>query len=207
MNYLIRKIVSNFIFAGMFIVVGYCLQWSGLATITSRVTSALQGTFVSYEWTLDMAVMIQSLYQADIWWWNTIAHMFTGWAVGGIVIVAGLYRFISIRLAALATIALMVGTFMLAAPITLSNQFVASAGGKISQGVDVVDEPVNSDAPKLPKPGDFWSGDNGGMQLAHAGFGLEWAALIFNVVRIVLIPFIMLSLAFYLVASFRRTRE
>lgn len=210
MSYLRTKTITNLILAGVFIVVGYCLQWAGLATITSRMTSALQTLLlVNYEWHLNMAVMIQMIYLGDIWWWDTVAHIYTAWAVGGLVIIAGLYRFLSIRLAALATIAFVLGTFTLGAPANLSERFVISAGGKVYERAIVPhpnETPEASDNPKPPTVADFWKAEDGGLPLGYIGVGFAWAAALYNIARLVLIPFITISLAIYLLASLRRSR-
>jgi hypothetical protein len=211
MNYLCTKTITNLMLSGAFIVVGYCLQWAGLATITSRMTSALQNiTLVNFEWHLSMAVMIQMIFLGDIWWWDTVAHVFTAWAAGGLVVIAGLYRFLSIRLAALATIAFILGTFVLGAPANISERLVVTAGGKVYERSTVphpIEERETYDAPMAPTVIDFWKAEDGTLPLGYIGFGFAWAAALFNVTRIALIPFITISLAICLFASLRRTRD
>ena len=210
MNYLRSKTVANLTLAGVFIVVGYCLQLAGMATIASRMVQALQSLLlVNYEWHLNMAVMIQMIYLADIWWWDTVAHVYTGWAVFGLTIIGGLHRFVSTRLSALATIAFLVGTFILGAPSFLSEQFVSSAGGHVYQSETATDDKTSevSDAPKRPSVTEFWSTSDTGLSLGQIASGLSWAASLYNVVRLVLIPFITVSLSVYLIASLRRARD
>lgn len=210
MSYIDKKTMTNLLIAGLLIVVGYCLQWAGLATLTSRITSAMQLLqLVNYEWSLRSAVMIQLVYLGDIWWWDTVAHVFTAWAVGGIVVVAGLYKFLSIRLAALATIALLVGTFTLSAPTTFSTQLITSAGGKVHDEAKIPGAEKSAtdyDTPAIPTISDFWSGNDVSLPLGYAAYGFAWSAKVYNLVRLALIPFITISLTILLIASLRRSR-
>ncbi|MBY3151404.1 hypothetical protein HFO56_03250 [Rhizobium laguerreae] len=216
MNYVQIATFRNLIAAGMMIVVGYCLQWVGMATITARMNSALQtATLAAYDWSAAQSAMVQMVYQVDIWYWSILSAVSMCWAVGGLFVVVGLYLFISVRAAALVTIVLIVGTFALSAPFTLTDAFWLNASGNpspaavkaiaadSSEGKDTTDETVFSGR---QVPSDLWSASAASLPLGLIAYGLDRMAVIYNAIRLALIPVIVISISVALVGSLRRRR-
>lgn len=214
MNYLQINTMRNLIAAGMMIVTGYCLQWLGMATIAERVNSTLQTLLlVAYEWTGSQAVMVQMVYQVDIWWWSCFAAINLSWVVASLLVVAGLYRFISVRLAGIATIAVIVATFSFGSPLRLTEAFWESASGNPSPmaasetqnaTTDVkLTETATKDA-EFKVPGNLWTSSDASLPMGLIGYGFAGGAVLYNTVRLVLIPTIIISISLVLIGSVRR---
>ncbi|MBY3433586.1 hypothetical protein HFN89_05435 [Rhizobium laguerreae] len=215
MNYVQISTLKNLIAAGMMVVVGYCLQWAGMATITERMSSALQGaTLAVYDWTAAQATMVQMVYQVDIWYWRTLAEISICWALGGSLLVVGLYRFFSVRAAAIATVIVIIGTFALSAPFTLTDAFWQSASGKPSPAAvtameaDEVGKAASGSSVSVflgPEvPSDILSSGSLPLALITHWFGV--VAVIFNAIRLALIPVIVVSIFAALIGSLKRRR-
>lgn len=217
MNYVQISTLRNLIAAGMMIVVGYCLQWVGMSTITERMNSSLQGTLLSaYEWTAAQAVMVRYTYEVDIWYWSSLSAVNMCWAIGTLLLVIGLYRFFSVRASALATIIVVIATFSFGAPVKLTDAFWLSASGKPSpysrsaKEADEVAKPAvaSHDAATSESgvPSDLWSASEASLPVALIGYGFMGIAVVYNSVRLALIPVIILSISAVLIGSLKGRR-
>ncbi len=214
MSYLEKHTLSNLILAAMMIVVGYCLQWAGVATMTERMVEAVHGMILSsYEWSASMATYVHMAYAAESWWWGILSGFFLIWAAFMLVVVGGLYRFVSIRLAGVAAIAAIIATFSFAVPVRMADAFwTRGAGGSfISNPVDTKSGPPSGKARDTEHstdtlandgvtPSDVWSASEGSLGFFNA-FGN--GAFIYNLVRLIMIPFIIVLISISLLGSLR----
>ncbi|MDW9481338.1 hypothetical protein GOB57_22080 [Sinorhizobium meliloti] len=188
-----------------------------MSTITERMNSSLQGTLLSaYEWTAAQAVMVRFVYEVDVWYWSSLSAINMCWAVGTLLLVIGLYRFFSVRAAALATLLVVIATFTFGAPLELTEAYWLSASGKPSpysraaKEADEVAKPTvaapDTAAAESGVPADLWSASEASLPVALIGYGFMGIAVIYNTVRLALIPVIVLSISAALIGSLKRRR-
>jgi hypothetical protein len=215
-TYIQIKTLRNLIVAGMTLVVGYCLQWAGMATLSERMNDALLiATLSAYDWSAGQSALVQMVYQIDIWYWRTLAEVSRCLAIGGLLVVFGIYQFFSVRAAAVATILAIVGTFALSAPSTLTDAFWLSSTGRPSPMIASVtadgskasaDSETSGEAERslVKVPADLWSESPTILPLGLIAYGVSGATVLFNAVRLALIPVIVFAICGVLIGSRKR---
>lgn len=222
MNFIQKRTLGNFAAAGVMVVIGYCLQWIGLAILTERMNTALMvAILATYDWSAAQSAMVQFVYLGDVWYWRTVSQVTMCWSVLGLLLVIGTYRFISARLAAIMSVGLICGTFALSAPFSLTDAFWLSSTGQPSpMAVQTVasteafatDSPSKTagsaeaaDAPS--KLHDIWTTSVASVPLEFVAYGLGGLAVVFNTVRLALICVIVLGIATVTIGTFKRRRD
>ncbi|MBY3433612.1 hypothetical protein HFN89_05565 [Rhizobium laguerreae] len=134
----------------------------------------------------------------------------------GLFLVVGLYRFFSVRVAAIATVFVIVGTFAFSAPFTITDAFWLSASGNQSPAAVTAiaaDEASKDGAARGESgfsggkvPSDLRSSSSASLPLGLIAYGFDAIAVIFNAIQLALIPAIVLSISGALIGSLKRPR-
>jgi hypothetical protein len=206
MTYIQRATLRNLVIAALLIAVGHSLQWYGFTTLAARTAAGGQSVLLSsYEWTLAQAVMVQMIYQVDILYFGALADAYLAWTVVPLIIVAGLYRYMSSRLAAIVAIAVLVGTVNLGLPITITQALWTNVANQQAP------YPTKADSAETRLVVDEDKGSSELMAsnieaMSYDIFSSDVLDLvaIYNILRVALGPMIAFSILIVVVDTFRR---
>lgn len=206
MNYLRVKTIKNLVLAGLFTLVGFCVKWSSIALTASKMAGTTQALMLTdFDWPFTVAATVQLLYQADIIWWEIVSYFFSAWAAIAVLVIIPLYRYFSVRLLILATVAFMLSTFVGVAPYRLAQYYVNSAAGNhahilLTKSKEDTPNSGATETPATPERKENLDGIDQPFNFSFDTAVVTDAAAIF---KLFLFLFVTISLVAYFFTSFR----